>query len=480
MNDTVLESLRILVLLGLVIFLWRAGRGRAGLVQQGWGFLLAGLGLLLFGSTLDISNNYPSLNRFIIIGDTEISAFLEKYVGYLGGFILLALGLIRWTPAVQRLSDEVVERRVSQRRLTDRGSWYAMAASTAKLGHWHFDEIEDVYLDISDEYAAVFGYSVEEFLEGFGTYEDDLKLVHPDDVEKVEKAYTLNMDYMEIDYRILHADGEYRHVREISRHILDESGELIEAMGTLQDVTELKLAQIESERANRAKSDFLSRMSHELRTPMNAIIGFTQLLEMDSGLDDKQQKYLGHVASAANHLLTLINEMLDLESLESGKITLDLEAVDTGEVLQECERLVRPLAEKHEISIDRQVLANKATTVIADKTRLKQVVLNLMSNAVKYNREGGQVLLKSEDFGNGVLRVSVTDTGPGLSEKNMEKLFEPFSRLGAEKSEIEGTGIGLTITKRLAELMDGKIGVETTFGEGSTFWFELPTGLNQN
>ena len=103
-----------------------------------------------------------------------------------------------------------------------------------------------------------------------------------------------------------------------------------------------------------------------------------------------------------------------------------------------------------------------------------------MSNAVKYNREGGQVLLKSEDFGNGVLRVSVTDTGPGLSEKNMEKLFEPFSRLGAEKSEIEGTGIGLTITKRLVELMDGKIGVETTFGEGSTFWFELPTGLNQN
>ena len=354
-NDTVLESLRILVLIGLVIFLWRAGRGRAGLVQPGWGFLLAGLGLLLFASMLDISNNYPSLNRFVIIGDTEISAFLEKYVGYLGGFVLLALGLIRWTPAVQQLSDEVVERRVNQRRLTDRGSWYAMAASTAKLGHWHFDEINYVYLNISDEYAAIFGYSVDEFLQRFGTYEDDLKLVHPDDVEKVKKIYDLNLEYTEIDYRILHADGEYRHVREISKHILYKSGELKEAMGTLQDVTELKQAQIESERANRAKSEFLSRMSHELRTPMNAIIGFTQLLEMDSGLDDIQQKYLGHVASAGNHLLTLINEVLDLESLESGKITLDLEAVDTVKVFQECERLVRPLAEKHEISIDRQI-----------------------------------------------------------------------------------------------------------------------------
>jgi PAS domain S-box-containing protein len=474
MSDIVLESVRSLALSGLILILWRAGRGREDLARSGWSFILAGLGLLLLASVLDIVNNYQSLNRFLVVGETEIGVFLKKYIGLLGGFVLVVIGLIRWIPSVQRLSDEVAERRVEQRRLSDRGSWYAMAASTAKLGHWHFDEVNDVYLDISNEYAVIFGYTRDEFLERFKTYDDDMALVHPDDVERVDQDYDLNLDYTEIDYRIMHSDGGIRHVREISRHILDDSGRLIEAMGTLQDVTELKQAQLESERANRAKSEFLSRVSHELRTPMNAIIGFTQLLELDPGLGDKQQRYVGHVTGAANHLLTLINELLDLEGLESGKIKLTMEAVDSGEILRECEHLVQPLAEKHLVKIERQVMSNKIAAVIADKMRLKQVVLNLMSNAIKYNREGGRMTVGCEDAGNGNLRISVTDTGPGISEEHMEELFEPFSRLGAEKSKIEGTGIGLTITKRLVELMGGEIGVDTTPGVGSTFWVELP------
>jgi len=473
MSDIVLESVRNLVLLGLVIFLWRAGRGREGLARSGWNFMLAGLSLLLLASVIEIADNYPSLNRHIVVGETEIGAFVKNFVGFLGGFVLLVVGLIRWIPSVQQLSDEVDERRVAQRRLSDRGSWYAMAASTAKLGHWHFDEVNDVYLDISDEYAVIFGYSRDEFLERFKTYDDDMALVHPDDVERVDKEYDSNLDYVEIDYRILHSDGEFRHVREISRHILDDSGRLIETMGTLQDVTELKHAQLESERANQAKSEFLSRVSHELRTPMNAIIGFTQLLELDPGLGDKQQRYVGHVTTAANHLLTLINELLDLEGLESGKINLTMEAVDTGEILQECEHLVQPLADKHQVTIERQILPNNISAVIADKMRLKQVVLNLMSNAIKYNREGGRMTVGCEVVGNGILRISITDTGPGISEQGMGELFQPFSRLGAEHGKIEGTGIGLTITKRLVELMGGEIGVDTTPGEGSTFWIEL-------
>lgn len=475
MNDIIFESLRSLLLLGLILFLWRARRGTEGLGRPGWHIILAGLGLLLFASILDIADSYPLLNRFVVIGETEIIYFLEKFVGYVGGSVLLIIGMVRWITGMQRLSDEVVDRRAQQRRLEDRESWYAMAATTARLGHWHFDEINDRYLNISDQYAGIFGCSADEFLNRYRDLEDDMELVHPDDRERVHNAYTLNADLMEIDYRILLPDGEIRHVREISRHIFDETGTLIETMGTLQDVTELKQAQFDSDSANQAKTEFLSRMSHELRTPLNAVIGFTQLLEIDPTLGVKQQKYVGHVIDAGNHLLTLIDEILDLERLERGNIQMNMEAVCVSNILQECEQLIRPLADKQQISLEIRPPSNNIVTIMADKTRLKQAALNFMSNAIKYNSEGGHVVVSCEDSGNGTLRINVIDTGPGISEQHREELFEPFTRLGAEHTKVEGTGIGLSITKRLVELMDGKIGVDTTVGEGSTFWMEFAT-----
>ncbi|MDH5218130.1 MAG: PAS domain S-box protein [Gammaproteobacteria bacterium] len=230
-------------------------------------------------------------------------------------------------------------------------------------------------------------------------------------------------------------------------------------------------SRLEADKASRAKSEFLSSMSHELRTPMNAVLGFGQLLEMD--LEDEQHlQNVQEILKAGKHLLTLINEILDLAKIESGSVVLSMESVMVGDVLKDCITLVKPLAEKQKIVIRNELAEDIAYKVNVDFTRFKQVILNLLSNAVKYNREGGEVVISCDVVGKR-LRLSVSDTGPGMSAEQLQQLFRPFERVGAEKSSIEGTGIGLVITRNLIELMSGRIGVESREGQGSTFWVEL-------
>ncbi|WP_230976670.1 PAS domain-containing hybrid sensor histidine kinase/response regulator [Pseudothauera rhizosphaerae] len=233
----------------------------------------------------------------------------------------------------------------------------------------------------------------------------------------------------------------------------------------------VQAAKTEAERANQAKSEFLSSMSHELRTPMNAIFGFAQILEFDERLDADQQDSVQEILKAARHLLGLINEVLDLAKIESGRIALSLETVLLGTVVEECEQLLRPLAAEREISL--HVPAGPPGAVRADKVRLKQVLLNLLSNAIKYNRSQGEVRLTVDTAGPR-LRITVADTGPGIAAGDLAGLFQPFNRLGAEHGTIEGTGIGLAISRRLIEAMGGRIGVDSAPGEGSRFWVELP------
>ncbi len=235
---------------------------------------------------------------------------------------------------------------------------------------------------------------------------------------------------------------------------------------------DLKTTRDEAQRANQAKSEFLSSMSHELRTPMNAILGFGQLLEYDDALSAVQKDNIQEILKAGHHLLNLINEVLDLAKVESGRIDLSLEPVEVNPVVEECLSLAATLAEKRAI----RIICNDFTGIVvrADRTRLKQVLLNLLSNAIKYNREGGSVTLAAEPWGADRLRLRIVDTGEGIPAERLEELFQPFNRLDAENSEIEGTGIGLTITRRIIELMGGSVDVESVVGVGSTFWIELP------
>jgi signal transduction histidine kinase/ActR/RegA family two-component response regulator len=236
---------------------------------------------------------------------------------------------------------------------------------------------------------------------------------------------------------------------------------------------DLEVARQAADAANQAKSVFLSRMSHELRTPLNAVIGFAQVLQMGR-LDPEQQDEVHQILKGGNHLLALINEVLDISRIESGDLALSPEAVLVGEVVAETLELMRPLAAQRSIQIDGDEHATCTRFVFADRQRIKQILLNLVSNAVKYNRGGGTVRVSCEPAGPTRLRINVADDGPGIHSDDLSRIFVPFERLGAAQTEIEGTGIGLALSQRLAEAMGGSLSVESALGEGSTFHIELP------
>ena len=265
----------------------------------------------------------------------------------------------------------------------------------------------------------------------------------------------------------------------------------------IEDITERKInenelskAKAEAERANVAKSEFLSRMSHELRTPMNSILGFAQLMSMGE-LNPANKKGVNQILKSGKHLLELINEVLDIARIETGRLTISPEPVEIYSVILETIDIIRNLADENNITIETDASDTKSLFVEADRQRLKQVLLNLINNAVKYNRKGGSVKIectkqksvknieKGERRFENQIRISVIDTGKGIAQEFIEKLFNPFERIGAERTNTEGTGLGLAISKKLIEAMAGTIIVESEVGKGSTFWIELPETENQ-
>ena len=286
---------------------------------------------------------------------------------------------------------------------------------------------------------------------------------------------------------IRHTTGQIMEVLYNAAVYMDANGQVLGVFAAARDMTErkrldqvlheknaeLERATAAAEKANLAKSDFLSSMSHELRTPLNAILGFAQLIESDSPAPTLAQKRsLDQILNAGWYLLDLINEILDLAQVESGKTTLSVEPVALVAVMNECRAMIEPQAIKRGIHLTLSPL-EMDHFVEADRTRVKQVLINLLSNAIKYNKPGGTVTLACALAAPGSIRISIHDTGVGLTQEQLTQLFEPFNRLGKESGPEEGTGIGLVVTKRLVELMGGALGVDSTVGVGSVFWIDF-------
>jgi PAS domain S-box-containing protein len=300
-----------------------------------------------------------------------------------------------------------------------------------------------------------------------------LPLFHRDeDLGAIEILFPDAAEFTELELDTYRAIGQAVSLALINAVQRDQLEDRVE-----QRTAQLAAAKEEAERANRTKSEFLSRMSHELRTPLNAIIGFSQLLESEEALTPSQIDFVQEILRAGRHLLDLINDVLDLARIEAGKLTVSNESVQILPVLEDCLTLIKPIAEYRNVQITKAD-PRCALNVLADRTRLKQVLLNLLSNAVKYNQENGLVTVVCKSVGNGErVQIRVTDTGQGLDTEQQKRLFKSFERLEADKNAIEGTGIGLALSKRLTELMHGSIGVESEPGAGSTFWVELPVAM---
>lgn len=342
------------------------------------------------------------------------------------------------------------------------------AQQLARLGSWTWDPRQHTSAWSAQTYR-LFGRD-----EAFGpaTGEALLRYVHPDDRLRASRLSMLcggSEGQFELDFRIRTDAGEERVLHAIGREDPARPGCY---RGTMQDVSDRRRAE-QAEAANRARSEFMARISHELRTPLNAIIGFGQLLAMDD-LEPRQAENLEFVLKGANHLLALINDLLDLSRVEAGQIKVSPEAVGLAGTARDAVALVAPLAGAGEVTVelDTSALADD-WHVYADAQRLKQVLLNLLSNAIKFNRPGGRVAVSFEVLVSGRVRTIVVDTGIGIQPRDMAHLFEPFERFGSERRTIEGTGLGLALSKGLVEAMGGTIDVSSTPAIGSTFVIEL-------
>lgn len=370
---------------------------------------------------------------------------------------------------------ESVESAHQQNRETRERLEHLIASSRAIIYSLQVSDSSEVSLDwISENVRTLLGYTVEEALTpGWWA-----RNVHPEDQMSWACPESRFADeIIRQEYRFRNARGEYRWIQDERRaHPRTEDGR-IEVIGTLTDVTErrkLETAKDAAEAANQAKSEFLSRMSHELRTPMNAILGFSQLLELEVEGEENRDS-VDQILHGGRHLLKLINEVLDLSRVESGGVAISVEPVALNKIVREAAHLVKGMAAQEGITLQ---LEASDLFVLADQQRLKQVLLNLLSNGIKYNRPGGSVRVEARRLSSDSVRIEVSDTGNGLAADQISRMFVPFERLGADAEGVPGTGLGLSLSKGLIEAMDGSIQVESRVGEGSTFSIDLPAAAD--
>jgi two-component system sensor histidine kinase/response regulator len=342
--------------------------------------------------------------------------------------------------------------------------------------------LDERFKQVNTRFAGMVGFSEQELLS-----RTPLDITHPEDLAETKRLVAgmlAGTERCSVEKRYVRKDGETLWVTRTACIIRDKAGQPVHFLIMVEDITERKRAEAalreakeEADRANRAKSEFLSRMSHELRTPLNAILGFGQLLDRQNPTE-QQRSRVQHIISAGRHLLNLINEVLDISRIEAGHLQLSVEPVAVAVVLEEALDLMRPLAADRSMELSVDARLESDLHVLADGQRLKQVLLNLLTNAVKYTAIGGRVEVSVDTSDPTRLRVVVTDTGTGIAPEKLSRLFTPFDRLGLELSGVEGTGLGLALCQRLMHAMGGEIGVDSRVGKGSAFWIELPAATS--
>ncbi len=509
-----LEGLRALVLLGLVILLWRVGRNRTWPAGQDWRAIVGGFGLLLFGSVLDITNEYPALGHYKVIGDTRLETFLEVFVGYLGGTLLLAMGLLGWMPGGRRAADRKgsgePRARISrdQRRQgadaeprpggADRpadarrdmsgdpelaaSQEHVMAAISHAPAAFSFRDSEGRYRYVNKRFEAWYGVSA---IEARGRTANQ---VLPR--QRAEACVALDREALDAGRMVARAqtvpfpDGTDHLVLIAKFPVSDSEGRLVglgeigtDLTSTMESEATLLVAKAEAELASRAKSEFLANMSHQLRSPLDAIIGFSELIEGEALGPVGAAQYLDYareIGGSGRQLLKHINDMLDLSRIEAGKVALCEEDIDVAEAIRSALLLAGGRAYQGGVALEQDTPEN-LPRLRADERMLKQILVDLLSNAVKFTPAGGTVRAGARIGQGDAFVLWVSDTGIGMSLENIPKAMVRPGLIGNDVGrKFEGAGLGLPLTKSLVELHGGMLDLDSKLGVGTTVTIRLP------
>ncbi len=376
---------------------------------------------------------------------------------------------------------DITARKQAEQALLENSELWKRALESSGDGVWDCD-IPGGRVTLSAKCRALYGYSDDELPDGPPHVLD--RLTHPDDVEREladrDDHFAGRTPAYVNERRMKCKDGQWKWI--LSRGIVisrDAQGRLLRMVGTYTDITSRKQTEalrFERDRAaaaDLAKSQFLSRVSHELRTPLNAILGFGQLLEIDPALGERQIGWAHQVVAGGRNLLALMDDLLDLSAVQTGQLPMHTEAIALHIAIEQARVMLDGAAQASGVAVSLELPASPPLTVLADPQRLRQVVTNLLSNAIKYNRRGGWVrvsALQHED----TVEISVADSGQGLTDDQVARLFNPFERVGAQRGSVAGTGLGLALTRELVQAMGGSVGVNSRPGEGSTFYVRLP------